>query len=81
MNLPYRAVSKHLGPPSPPAIEVRALNTPRPFQQLAIRFLQYREQRLAGAHGTSTTALPNGVRNSTNSGSARNDDKSSARSR
>lgn len=45
MTLPYRAVSKHLGPPSPPAIEVRAPNTQRPLQQLAIRFFQYREQR------------------------------------
>lgn len=42
MNLPCRALSKHLGPPSPPATEVRAPNMPRPSSNLAIRFLEYR---------------------------------------
>ncbi|MGY4601423.1 hypothetical protein ACVWXL_009169 [Bradyrhizobium sp. GM22.5] len=81
VNLPYRAVSKHLGPPSPSAIEVRAPNTPRPFQQLAIRFLQYREQRSRRRRRHQHHGLAEWRPQQHQSGSARNDDKSSARSR
>ncbi|MET4222376.1 hypothetical protein ABIB00_007613 [Bradyrhizobium sp. LB14.3] len=81
MNLAYRAVSNTLGHqarrPSRCAHRTRRAAS----SNWRSASSNTASSGLAGADVTSTMALPNGVRNSTNSGSARNDDKSSARSR
>ncbi|UQD95231.1 AP2 domain-containing protein [Bradyrhizobium japonicum] len=58
------------------AVEVRAQNTPRPFQQLALRFLEYRQQRSRAQASPAPQPRLNGVRKSNKAGGARKDNKS-----